>query len=112
MTAAGEIWLTDFGEPAHHEPADVRPALIVGHTEQFGDRFPYVLLVPMTTTHRGLDLHVEIESDPITGLDVTSYAQCELLRSVGKSRLLHRLGFVPGHAAREVERRLRMLLGH
>lgn len=112
MTSAGEIWLTDFGEPAHREPADLRPAVVVGHTEQFGERFPYVLLVPTTSTRRELDLHVEIEPEPITGLDQPSYAQCELLRSVGKTRLVHRLGFATGDTMRAIDRRLRMLLDH
>ncbi len=112
MTAVGEIWLTDFGEPARNEPAHIRPALVVGYTEQFGERFPYVVLVPMTTTHRRFELHVEVEPGATTGLDETCYVQCELLRSVNKSRLVHRLGFVPSDALRLVDRRLRMLLGH
>lgn len=90
----------------------MRPAVIVGRTEQFGDRFPYVLLVPTTTTRREFGLHVEIEPDPMNGLDQVSYAQCELLRSVGKTRLVHRMGFAAADTMRAIDRRLRMILDH
>jgi len=33
-----------------------------------------------------------VESSDTTGLDETSYIQCELIRSVNRPRLIHRLG--------------------
>ena len=46
------------------------------------------------------------------GLDATSAVQCELLRSVSRRRLVHRIGVVDAEAAFAVDRILRTLLGH
>jgi mRNA interferase MazF len=113
MTAVGELWLTDFGGGnARGEPAKLRPSLVIGPPAIFGDRVPFVIVVPLTTTRRELPLHVEIESSPTTGLDETSYAQCELIRSVGRPRMMYRLGVAPVDAFVAVDRAVRTLLDH
>lgn len=68
--------------------------------------------VPLTTTRRGLSLHVEVEPSATTGLDVTSYVQCELLRSLDRRRLVHRLGTVDPATSRHVGTIVRTLLNH
>lgn len=113
MASPEDIWLVDFGDPPPGEPAHQRPALVVGPVALFGEGdFPFVFLVPLTTTHRGLSLHVEIDDAPSTGLDAVSYAQCELLRSVRRRRLVHRLGRVDAAASAAVDQVIRTLLGH
>lgn len=57
-------------------------------------QLPSVIFTPLTTSDRGLSLHVEVEPTPETGLDETSYVQCELIRSINHKRLVHRLGAV------------------
>ena len=94
MGSVDEIWLTDFGDPFPGEPAFHRPALIVGPREEFGPDMPYVFVVPLTTSQRALSVHVEVEASATSGLDADSYAQCELLRSVSRRRLVHRLGAI------------------
>jgi len=112
MASVDDLWLVDFG-PAHPgEPAAQRPALVIGPPDAFGARFSYVVLVPLTTTWRDLPLHVEIEATPATGLDRTSYARCELLRSVAATRLIHRLGTIDLTTSRAVDRVIRTLLNH
>lgn len=105
-----EIWLVDFGVPFETEPGHRRPALVVGPPQRFGPEFPYRLVVPLTTTGRGLDLHVEIEASPLTGIDRTSYAQCESLRSVSRRRLVHPIGRVSAAVAATIRRVLIELL--
>ena len=61
---------------------------------------------------RGLSLHVEIEATDGTGLDDTSYVQCELVRSVNRSRLVHRLGAVDLDTSRRVAGIVRTLLSY
>lgn len=112
MASVDELWLVDFGDPFPGEPADRRPALIVGPAEIFGPQFPTVIVIPLTRTHRGLSIHVEIENTPATGLDATSYAQCEQIRSVSRRRLVHRLGVVGPEVSAEVTQVLTTLLGH
>lgn len=112
MASVDELWLTDFGEPHPGEPASFRPALILGPPGYFGADFPFVILAPLTAAARGLSLHVEVHPTPETGLDEISYVQCELIRSVNKRRLAHRLGGVDAATSLEVRTIVKTLLGH
>lgn len=112
MASVDDLWLVDFGEPYPGEPADIRPALVVGPPEAFGPAFPFVIVVPLTATRRGLSLHVEVEAAEATGLDEISYAQCELIRSINRQRLVHRLGAVDLETSRRVAAVVQTLLGY
>jgi mRNA interferase MazF len=112
MASIDDLWLIDFGQPFPGEPAHQRPGLVLGPVAAFGTGFPFVIVCPLTTTHRGLSLHVEVEPSDTNGLIETSYIQCELLRSVNERRLLHRLGAVDAAIARDVADIVRSLLGY
>lgn len=112
MASPDELWLVDFGDPFPGEPAHHRPALVVGPAGVFGPDFPFAIVCPLTATRRGLSLHVEVEAGELTGLDQTSYVQCELMRSINRRRLVHRLGTIDIEPSRHVEQVLRTLLGH
>ena len=112
MASVNDLWLVDFGEPYPGEPAPHRPALVVGPPDTFGPDFPFIIVTPLTTTRRGLSLHVEIEATPATGLDHTSYIQCELIRSVNRTHLVHRLGAIDSASSHRVAIVLRTLLNH
>jgi mRNA interferase MazF len=112
MASVDELWLVDLGPAFPGEPAAIRPALVIGPADTFGPRFPYVILVPLTTSWRDLPLHVEIDATRASGLDRTSYAQCELFRAVTATRLIHRLGTVDIATSRTVDRVIRTLLNH
>ena len=105
-----DLWLIDFGEPYPGEPASHRPALVVGRPGTFGPGFPFVIVLPLTTTHRALSLHIEVEATAETGLDATSYIQCELIRSINRRRLIHRLGAVDSETSHEVATVIKTLL--
>jgi len=94
MASVDDLWLVDFGEPYPGEPAAQRPALVLGPPDTSGPSFPFVIVTPLTTTRRGLSLHIEVEATAGTGLDTTSYVQCELIRSINRTRLIHRLGSI------------------
>ncbi len=112
MASPDELWLVDFGDPDPGEPAKHQPAFVLGPPDTFGADFPFVIVCPLTTTRRGLSLHVEIDADDHTGLEVTSYVQCELLRSVNRRRLVHRLGAVGRAASDQVTAITKTLLRH
>jgi mRNA interferase MazF len=112
MASVDDLWLVDFGEPFPAEPALHRPALVLGPPDTFGQDFPFVIVCPLTTTHRGLALHVEVEPSAATGLDETSYVQCELLRSINRRRLVHRLGAIHPDESRHVADVVRTLLNY
>ena len=58
----------------------------------FGEEFPFRFVVPLTSTARAINLHVELAPSASNGLARTSYAQCELQPSVAVSRLDVQLG--------------------
>lgn len=68
-----------------------------------------VIIVPVTTTRRGLSSHVELD-DLVTGLDEVSYAKCEDVKSGSVQRLLGKLGSTPPDAMATIEQALRYLL--
>ena len=110
MASVDEIWLVDFGDPFPGEPAHQRPALVVGPPEHFGAAFPYRIVLPLTSTRRDLPIHVELEATGASGLETTSYVQCESVRSVSSRRLVHRLGAVSRSESEQVGSILRTLL--
>ena len=112
MASVDDLWLTDFGGPYPGEPASHRPALVIGPPDSFGPGFPFVIVAPMTTSQRGLSLHIEVEATADTGLDDTSYIQCELIRSINRNRLIHRLGTIGPEVSSQVAAVIKTLLNH
>jgi mRNA interferase MazF len=68
-----------------------------------------ILVVPTTSTRRGLPSHIEIEPGE-SGLQHPSYAKCEDVKSVSERRLIDRLGVVGAESLFEIGRVLRYLL--
>ena len=67
------------------------------------------MVVPLTTSRRGLPSHIEIEPEA-SGLDSVSYAKCEDLKSVSVERLVHREGAIESGSLFEIGRSLAFLL--
>lgn len=107
-----ELWFVDFGEPYPAEPAWHRPTVVLGPPDTFGVDFPFVIVAPVTTTRRGLSVHVEVEPTVENGLEATSYIQCELVRSVNRRRLVHRLGTIDATTKAAVDEIVQTLLGY
>ena len=105
----GEVWLVDFGEPVGREQSGRRPAVVVSADPLNESRAGVVIVVPATTTRRGLPSHVEIEPDG-SGVERLSYAKCEDVKSVSEQRLIARLGAVNPEVAFRIGRALRFLL--
>jgi mRNA interferase MazF len=112
MASIDDLWLVDFGEPYPGEPAAHRPALVIGPPDTFGPAFPFVIVTPLTTTQRRLSLHVEVEPTAETGLNEISYIQCELLRSINRKRLVHRLGTIDLETSLSVSSVVKTLLNY
>lgn len=68
-----------------------------------------VVVVPTTTARRDLPLHVEIEPGQ-SGLDETSYAKCEDVKSVSVERMVRRFGVAPPGIVHQISRTLRYVL--
>jgi mRNA interferase MazF len=103
------VWLIDFGNPVGREQSGSRPAVIVSADSLNDSPAGVVVVVPITTTYRGLPSHVEIDQGS-SGLDEVSYAKCEDVKSVSEQRLIARLGTVGDDAMFQAARALRFLL--
>lgn len=101
--------MVDFGDPVGHEQSGRRPAAIVSADPLNESRAGVVMAVPLTTTHRGLPSHIEIDPGD-SGLDEISYAKCEDLKSISEQRLIGRLGAVDEEIMFQIARALRFLL--
>lgn len=104
-----EIWLMDFGPQYPAEPADYRPALVVGPPMGWQPT-PNVVVVPFTTTGRGFTSYVEVEATQANGLRETSYLQCEQVRSVNQDRYVATLGVLPASDRFKVDLVLKKML--
>jgi mRNA interferase MazF len=105
----GEVWLVDFGDPIGREQSGRRPAVVVSADALNESRAGVVVVVPTTTTYRGLPSHIEIDRGS-SGLDEVSYAKCEDVKSVSEQRLIARLGAVGDDVVFQAARALRFLL--
>ncbi len=102
--ARGEIWTV---EPSGHPKP--RPALVVS-IDPINDLCPDVLLVPITSKPGPLRVPLSGESG-VTGLKVASYAKCESVGPVHKTRLKKRIGRISTADLPVVEAGLRRVLG-
>ena len=92
-----------------HEQGERRPAVVVS-TDPFNQSAAdLVTIVPITRTARHIPFHVEIQP-PDGGLSATSYALCDQIRTVAKSRLSTPRGRLSSDVMGAIEGRLRILL--
>ena len=105
----GEVYHVDLGQPAGHEPAFRRPAVVVSVDILNNGAGALVVVVPITSTGYGLRSHVELEPEGC-GLDHTSYARCDQLRVVSVERLSTRQGMVSPNQMRAIDQALRFVL--
>jgi len=80
--------------------------------DRFGPAFPFVIVIPLTTTPRGLSLHVEVEPTDESGLDEVSYIPCEQLRSINRRQLVHRRGVINRDVSLRVSSMITTLLSY
>ena len=105
----GEVYDVDLGQPVGHEPAYLRPAVVVSVDLVNNGPGELVVVVPVSSVAYGLRSHVEL--DPATsGLDHTSYARCDQLRVISTHRLSSRCGMVAPDQLRFIDQALRFVL--
>jgi len=110
LPGRGEIWLADLDPTRGRERAGLRPVLIVSVAAFNQSKAELVVVIPLTTTARGIPWHVAV-APPDGGVKNHSFLMCEAVRSISKDRLLKRWGAVSISILEEVEDRLRILLG-
>ena len=100
----GDIWTVELVN--HPKP---RPGLIVS-INAVNDLCPDVLVMPITSQAGPLRVPLPDAPDE-TGLRHVSYAKCESLGPLHKSRLKRRIGRIPPPAWDEIEAGIRRVLG-
>ena len=106
----GEIWFVSLDPTQGGEQAGNGPALIVSVDPFNHGPAELTIAVPVTSKFKGVPFHVQIDP-PEGGLNQTSFAKCEDVRSVSTTRLTRKLGSVSSKTMHEVEDKLRVLLG-
>ena len=109
MARRGEIWVVNLNPTRGHEQAGIRPALVVSADGFNRGRANLVIVVPLTSTARGVPLHVQVDP-PEGGVRETSYVMCEAVRSISSDRLERAWGAVSPSTLATVEDRLRVVL--
>lgn len=91
MIWRGEVYQVDLGQPVGHEPAFLRPAVVVSNDIVNNGPGELVVVVPVTSADYGLRSHVAVGIES-SGLDHLSHARCDQIRVVSTRRLRDRLG--------------------
>ncbi len=105
----GEVYDVDLGQPVGHEPAFMRPAVVVSVDIVNNGPGQLVVVVPVSSVAYGLRSHVELEPGS-SGLDHTSYARCDQLRVISTGRPSSRRGMVTPDELGGVDQALRFVL--
>lgn len=82
----GDIVKVDFGIPIGSEAGFSRPGVVLTGDAFLRYRPTSVFVVPLTSTYRTFPSHIQIGPDESNGLQETSYAMVEQLRSVAVER--------------------------
>jgi mRNA-degrading endonuclease toxin of MazEF toxin-antitoxin module len=90
----GEIWWVEYGQPHPQQPALRRPALVISPAEPETWSYENLVTVPFTKRNRNKCSEIQINPNSDTGLSITSWAQCELVRSMPFNSFLHRMGHI------------------
>ena len=79
-------------------------------SDDWNRQAPTVTVLPLTRTRHDLLTRIQIEPSPANGLDDTSYARCEDIRSVSQRRLVHAIGTIDPVVMATVSRTMRVFL--
>lgn len=106
----GDVWMVNLNPTKGHEQAGYRPAVVVSVNQFNASAAGLVIVVPTTTTRKGIVWHVEVVP-PEGNLSAVSYIKCEDVRSLSIERLIERRGAVSPQTMAAVSERLQILLG-
>jgi mRNA interferase MazF len=106
----GEIYYAALGTGVGSEQEGRRPILVLSIDQMNRAPAELILAVPLTTTYRGIHLHVRVEPGE-SGLPRVSYAMPEMIRHISSGRLDRRLGRAEVEIVEAVARHAGILIG-
>lgn len=92
LLTPGSVHLADLGSGHEGEQAGIRPVILISHPDHIELVTRLITVVPCTTRDRGWPNN-PIMTGP-TGLSRPTVALTEQVRTIGRTRLLRRLGHV------------------
>lgn len=105
----GSIWLIDLDPIKGHEQAKKRPCIVISADIYNQGPAGLAVIVPITSLNRDIYWQVPLDQHE-TGLEKSSYAICDQVRSVSLVRFFPKcFGFVSDHVLDQVEERLKVL---
>jgi mRNA interferase MazF len=110
MLTPGDVVELDLGMPAGSEAGLRRPAIVVTAQRILKGGPNVVQVVPLTRAIRRSSTEVIIGPDEGNGLEASSSAQCQHVRSVATTRIRQRTGNVGPVVLGEVRETLALLL--
>lgn len=88
----GEIWWLDPDPIKGRELGKkIRPCIVLSDTDFNNGSSGLVIILPCTTTDRGIPCHVELSLQK-DGVKSICFAMCEQIRAIDKLRLKKRIG--------------------
>ncbi len=110
MLTPGDVVELDLGTPAGSQAGLRRPAIVVTAQRILRGGPNVVQVVPLTRAIRQSSTEVIVDADEGNGLEASSSAQCQHVRSVATTRIRERTGNVGPVVLGEVRETLALLL--
>jgi len=112
--AAGSIVVVDWrGGSLPQEPGRLRPAVVVEDHELFPEKYPNMLVVPLTRdaglAHRSFAERIEPTAD--NGADTTCWALAHHVTSVSLRRVNRTASWITTEQLSSIRRRIRIAVG-
>jgi mRNA interferase MazF len=105
----GDVLLCDLSPVAGREQGGIRPVVVVSH-RRYAVIPGLFLAVPLTSRDRGLDHHIEVPADDLTGLKQVSYAMTEQVRAMSEQRAGRQLGKIGHETLTAISRYLHLII--
>jgi mRNA interferase MazF len=106
----GDVLVVSLDPTKGREQAGKRPALVLSVDPFNRGPADLIVVLPITSKTKGIPFHVNVKP-PEGGLKQESFIKCEDVRSISKERLSQRLGSITTKTMKQVEDRVRILLG-
>jgi mRNA interferase MazF len=106
----GEVWLVGLDATKGREQQGTRPALVVSVDKFNEGPADLVVIIPITTTDRGIASHVGLAVNK-SGLSRAGFAMTEQVRCISKARFIKLYGTVDSKTMSEVGYSICAILG-
>jgi mRNA interferase MazF len=105
----GDVLLCHLSPVVGREQGGVRPVVVVSR-QRYAVIPGLFLAVPLTSRDCGLDHHIEVPADGLTGLRRVSYAMTEQVRAMSEHRAGRQLGQVSAPTLAAISRYLHLFI--